>query len=146
MSSSETRRPTRVILLALIVLAVATWNGLRLGDAIFFWKTLEAYNSHPLYISISGGIWLISGLFLFWGIWMRKAYGWMATLIGTITYSAWYWFDRLFLQESHANWPFVLILNIIFLLLILLILFSNKTRRFFLRNAYERKPTNPRPA
>ena len=63
MSSPEVKRLIRVIILALLVLAVAIWNGLRLGETIFFWKTLEQYGAHPLYIAISGGVWLITGLF-----------------------------------------------------------------------------------
>jgi hypothetical protein len=139
------KRPFGVTFLAIIVVFAAVGNGLRLGEAIFFWKTLEEYGAHPLYIAISGGMWLIAGLFLVWGLWQGKAWGWVAALSGTVGYTAWYWLDRLFLQKPHANWPFALITNVIFLLLILIILFSRKTRRFFQRDVYERKPETPAP-
>ena len=132
-----TKRPVRVISLAIMLVFVAAWNGLRLGQTIFFWKTLQAYGAHPLYIAISGAVWLITGLLLAWGFWLGKAWGWAAVLAGTAAYTAWYWFDRLVLQQPHANWPFVLVANGVFLLIIFTILFSRRTRLFFKRDAYE---------
>jgi hypothetical protein len=119
------------------------WNGIRLGETIFFWKTLGQYGAHPLYIAINGAVWLIAGLLLLWGLWLGKAWGWAAVLGGTVGYTTWYWYDRLVVQKPHANWPFVLIGNIIFLLLIFTILFSSKTRRFFKKDAYEQKSKTP---
>jgi len=136
-------RPIRVTSVAIIVVFAAAWNGLRLGLTIYFWKTLEAYGAHPLYIATSGGVWLITGLLLAWGFWLGKAWGWAAALAGMVGYSAWYWFDRLVLQQPRANWPFVLVADIVFLLIIFAILFSRRTRLFFKRDAYERKPQTP---
>ena len=136
-SSPEVKRLVRVIILAMLVLVVAIWNGLRLGETIFFWKTLEYYGAHPLYIAISGGVWLIIGLLLAWGLWLGKSWGWAGALGGTVGYSAWYWFDRLVLQQPHANWPFVLVANLVSLLVIFAILFSRRTRLFFKRDANE---------
>jgi predicted permease len=119
------------------------WNGLRLGEAIFYWKTLAEYGAHPLYIAITGGVWPVAGFFLVWGLWQGKSWGWVAVLVGTVGYTGWYWFDRLVLQQPHANWPFVLVANIVCLLLILIILFSRVTRRYFKRDANDRKPKNP---
>ncbi len=136
-SFSEVRCPIRVYFLLLLVLVVAAWNGLRLGEALYFWKTLNEYGAHPLYISMSGGIWLIIGLVLAWSLWRGKTWGWLSTILATAGYSCWYWFDQLVLQEPHTNWPFVLTTNIILVLIILFILFSRKTRRFFMRHTHE---------
>ena len=140
MFSPKNKRPIRVNFLVIFVLWLAVCNGLRLGETIFFWKTLEYYSAHPLYIAISGAVWLITGLLLVWGLWLGKAWGWAAMLGGSAGYTAWYWLDRLVVQIPHANWRFVLIGNIVFLLLIFTILFSRQTRRFFKRDAHERKP------
>ena len=134
------KRPIRVYLLAIFVLWLAAWNGLRLGETIFFWKTLGTYGARPLYIAISGAVWLITGLLLTWGLWRGKAWGWAGVLAATAGYTAWYWFDRLVLQQPHANWPFVLIADLVSLLVIFTILFSRRTRLFFKRDANERKP------
>jgi hypothetical protein len=137
------KRPLRVTLLAVYVFLVACWNGLRLGSAIFYWKTLAEYGSHPLYIAISGGVWFIAGLLLAWGLWRGKAWAWIAATGSAAGYGCWYWLDRLVLQKPHANWPFALIFTIVSLLFILLILFSRNTRRFFQRDTHERKYENP---
>lgn len=143
MMSTKKVRSTSITLLALFFLWLAAWNGLRFGETIFFWKTLVIYGANPLYIAISGGVWFIAGLLLVWGLWFGKTWGWPAALAGTVGYNAWYWFDRLVLQKPHANWPFALIVNIVLLLLILTILFAPGTRRFFKRDANERKPQTP---
>jgi len=139
----RSKRPIRVYFLAIFILWLAAWNGLRLGETIFFWRTLETYGAHPLYIAISGGIWVVSGLLIDWGFFLGKAWGWAATLAGTLVYPAWYWFDRLVLQEPHANWPFVLVVNIVLILIIYSILLSRKTRLFFKRDVYERNLQTP---
>jgi hypothetical protein len=142
-SSPETKRPVRVTILALAVLVVAAINGLRLGEAIFFWKTLVKYDAHSLYIAISGGVWFVVGLLLTWGLWRGKTWAWVAAFGGAASYASWYWFDRLVLQTPHANWPFALIFTVVSVSLILVILFSHKTKQFFQRDIHERKSENP---
>ena len=138
MTDKKSPRPIVLSILVIFILWLTIWNGLRLGKVILFWKTLEDYGVSPLYISLSGVLWLIIGLLLIWGLWQGKAWGRITVICGSAGYSSWYWFDRLVLQEPHSNWPFVLIINIFILLLILFILFSRKTRRFFIkRENYE---------
>jgi hypothetical protein len=137
MIAPDIRRPARVTILVIAFLAGAAWNGLRLGNAIFFWKTLESRDVQPLYLAISGGVWLIIGILLAWGLWAGKSWARMAALGGVIGYYAWYWFDRLVLQQPHANGPFALVITIIILILTVLILFSPKTKRFFQKNIHE---------
>jgi hypothetical protein len=136
------KRPLRVTLLAVYVFLAACWNGLRLGSAIFYWKTLAEYGAHPLYIAISGGVWSIAGLLLAWGLWWGKAWAWIAALGCAAGYGCWYWLDRLILQKPHANWPFTLGASVIFLLFILFILFSRRPRQFLQSDAHERKSKN----
>lgn len=142
MTDSRVYRPIRISILAICVLWFTGVNGLRLGEAIYFWKTLEEYRLSPLYISLSGGLWLIIGLTLFWGLWQGKAWARIAVTCGTIFYAFWYWFDRLVLEEPHANWPFVLIANIILFLFFFSILFSQKSI-FYKREVHERQPETP---
>jgi hypothetical protein len=137
MEAAKPFRPIGVILLEILFLIFAAWNGLRVGETVFFWKTLIDYGTNPWYITLSGAIWLIVALILFWAFWYRKPWGRWAALAGILTYNAWYWYDRLVLQSPHTNWPFVLTANIIFLALVLIILISRKTRIFFKRDAHE---------
>ncbi len=134
MPKSETNhRPIRVTLLALLSLAIAIWNGLRLEQALVFWSILKEYQAEPgpLYTAICGGFWLLAGLFIVWGLWWGKAWAWFAALGGAAGYGSWYWFGRLVLQKPHSNWPFALVTTVIFLFIILLILFSSRDRKFF---------------
>ena len=132
MPKSETAyRPIRVTLLALITLAMALWNGLRLGQAIVLWNILDKYGRWPLYIAISGGLWFLGGIILFQGLWRRKFWSWSLAIGITLLYEFYYWLDRTLVQEQNANWPFALATSIIFLLIIMLILFSPQTRQYF---------------
>jgi len=137
------KRPYRILVLAIFIILFSIWNGLRLGETIFFWQTLATYGAHPLYFAISAAVWLAAGLLIAWSLLAGKAWGWAATLIGIVGYNAWYWFDRLVLQKPHANWPFVLTGDVIFMAIVLIILFSPKTRRYFKRAADERRSQTP---
>lgn len=123
-------RPGRVTILAILSFWISIWNGVRLVDAILFWKTLKSYGISPLYIAISGGTWLITGVFLGLGVGRGKVWSWAASFGGAAGFASWYWFDRLVLQEPRANWPFALGLTIFSLLFVALILFSRPTRIF----------------
>ncbi len=138
MNGKNKFRPIGIIILTAFILFYSAWNGLRLGEVFFFWKTLAKYGNHPFYIALSGGIWLTSGLVIAWGLWMSRTWCKLAAATGAITYTIWYWLDRLLLQEPHANWPFSLIVNIIILILIFLTLFSSKLSLLFMKNPYER--------
>ncbi len=126
-------RPNRITVLALCFIGVAIWNGLRFLEAIINWQILREYQSDPgpLYLAISGGFWFLVGASIFWGLWRGKAWAWYATIAGSAGYGAWYWLDRLVLQKPHSNWPFALSITIVFLLLVLLIMLSSRTRKYF---------------
>jgi Na+/melibiose symporter-like transporter len=136
MNMNLRNRPIRVTLLALLVLFFALLNLLRLGESIYFWKTLLEYGTQPLYLALSGGFWVIVCFLLVWGLWVGKRWIWLATVIGTVVYSVWYWLDRLLLQQPHTNNAFVLGATVVILLLIFLVLFSSRTRRYFLKESH----------
>jgi hypothetical protein len=131
----KNRRPTGVTLLALFVLGLALWNGLRLEKAIVFWSILKEYQTKPgpLYAAISGGIWLLTGLSIVWGLWQGKNWAWFSALIGAGGYGSWYWFDRLVLQEPHSNWSFALAFTILLAGFFTFILLNPKSRAYFSR-------------
>lgn len=136
-------RPNRVKLLALLCLWLAIWNGIRLSQAIFFWQTLETYHARPVYIAVSGGIWLLLGLALTFGLWHGKPWAWYAALGGAAGYGSWYWFDRLILQEPRPSWPFAIGVMVLLLVYVAFTLFTRPTRIFF---GNERRPQNSDPA
>jgi hypothetical protein len=132
-------RPFRVVLLVLLIVGMAGNYAFRMGEAIYFWKTLAEYGASPLYISLSGGFWFIFGLFIGWVLWFGKKWSRMVAIMGTTGYLSWYWLDRLVFQGQHSNWLFILLADIFFVMIIISILFSQKTRHFFQRDNYGRK-------
>lgn len=140
--SAPRRRPLRVTLLTFAALLLAGWGALRFGEAIAFWPVLREYGARPtpLYLAISGGVWLLTGLALAAGLWLGKNWAWYAALAAAAGCGLWYWCDRLFLQQPRANWPFALGVTLAALLSVFLILFSRSTLSFF---QVQRTPHEP---
>jgi hypothetical protein len=128
------KRPFRVTILVVIGVITAIGNGLRLCEALFFWRVLEEYNAYPLYVAISGGFWLIASVFITIGIIQGRTWAWAGTIGCVIVYWLWYWFDRLVLQVAHANWPFAIANTLLFVGFCALILFNSKTNAYFIKH------------
>jgi len=124
-------RPIRVSFLVIIILTIALSNGLRLCEAVFFWMVLTKYHSSPIYLAITGAVWLIIGSILAFEILRRKPWAWAGTIAGISCYATWYWVDRLEIEIPHANGPFALALTVLFLGISMMILFSKNTRGYF---------------
>lgn len=130
--------PFRVTVLIWVVLILTAWNALRLWTA-FAWKTQifeYALQTGPLYIGLTGAVWVIIGLGTLLGIGQPGKRSRLFILAAAVVYSAWYWLDRLLMQEKRSDWLFVAALN---LLLLIWVVFSTKSR-YFQREAYEREP------
>ncbi len=126
-------RPKRVTLFAFVAFFFAAWNALRLGEAIYLWKTLIEYGAHPWYIAITGAAWCMIGSFLVWGLWKGKFWAWLGAIITVVLYVAWYWLDRFFLQTPHANIQYSIFATSVLVLFFFFILFTPRTVRFFRR-------------
>jgi hypothetical protein len=132
-------RPSfRVTLLTWLVLITSAWNGLRLWTALAWRDALTEFSASPppIVTAISGGVWMIAGIVLVWGVWQKK--DWAANLlVGTASgYSVWYWVERLVWQNPHPNRSFAVIVN---LAGVVFILFN---ARLLSREAHERKIEN----
>ncbi len=145
MVKNRPKRTMSLTFLVILILCFAAWNGLRMSEAIFFWNSLAEYGAHPLYILMSGVIWFLIGLILGWSLWKGKNQGRIITLGAAVSYTLWYWLDRLILQKPHANWLFALIMSIALLLLVLFTLFSQKIRYYFKKDSNERKSKTTAP-
>jgi len=125
--------PNRIQILIMLLMVPTFWNGLRFAEALIFWKTLQEYGARPgpLYMAVSGGVWLVCGIALIAGIGKKKAWAWYATLGAATGYPVWVWADRLFVQKPHANWPFGLIATLTCMLLVVIIMITPRTRNYF---------------
>ena len=133
----KNRAPFRVTLLSLAVLMLTVWNLFRAWTAFAWWGVLAEFipKSGPLYIGLTGILWSALGLVLVWGLDGGRPWAPRLALGAGPVYTVWYWTDRLVLQTERANWPFILFVNLLVLVLIVVIYKSD----FFQREAYERK-------
>ncbi len=129
----KTRRPPGVQLLTALALVSAIWNCIRFAGAIRFWDTLTLYQNPggPLYLAVSGAAWAGLGFTFAWALWQRKAWAWGAALGFFLALEAWFWFDRLALQQPHTNNLFVLAANGLYFVFLLLVVFSRNVRNFY---------------
>jgi hypothetical protein len=121
--------PFRVTLLTWMVLSLTAWNFFRVWTAFAWRETLSEFapKPGPLYIGLTGAIWVTLGLFIFWAVARRKSWTPRLLIGSAAVYTLWYWADRLFLQTGRDNWPFTLIVN---LLLLGLTYFTIRTKFF----------------
>jgi hypothetical protein len=133
------KRPFRVTLSAWLVLLLTAWNAVRLWTAVAWWDVLVESSARqpPIITALSGAFWFVIGLILLWGILVGKAWAGKMLIAAAAGYSIWYWIERLIWQEPRPNWPFVVILN-----LIVLVLFFFTTKSMT-RETHERKNKNP---
>jgi hypothetical protein len=108
------RRSAVLIILAGITLAISLVGWLRLLVAIGGWNYLGeiAPAVLPVYLAISGMIWALIGMVSAVGIWFRKR--WALILLGcaVVSFTVWYWLDRLLLNanpDANANMLFSLV-------------------------------------
>lgn len=129
----KTRRPKGVKLLTALALVPTIWNCIRLAGAIRFWDSLSVYQATggPLYLAVSGAAWAGLGLVLALALWRGKAWAWGAALGFFLALEAWFWFDRLALQQPHTNNLFVLAANGIYFVFLMLVIFSRGVRNFY---------------
>ena len=136
-------RPLSVTLLALVVLCITVLNMARLVLVIVRWEFLaDLPGASPFYISLTGLIWGVAGIVLFWSLWRGLSWAVHLTRAMMLTYAAYYWLDRIFLSEQVAgspqgeiflplNWPFAITITAIVMVVIVWILSRPATKAFF---------------
>ena len=130
------RRPfaLRLISWMLVLWIVLGW--LRFAQALQNRELVLAYTSPGVlvYLVGEGLISGLAGLPALWGLNFRN--GWARWVIGgdALLYPALYWVERLFLWQddsSQSNWPFMLVLTLIWLGVVLWGLFGKASLAYF---------------
>lgn len=86
------------------------------------------------YLLGAGALWGLMGLPVLWGLTFRTAWARTAVGIAAVLYPAAYWFERLALwqdETGQANWPFMLVLTLLWLAVAGWGLFSRPGRAYF---------------
>ncbi len=129
-------RPWLVTFLALGVLMVAGIYLARLVRAIRLWE----FNSQlplsvsPLYLVVSGLVFSVAALLVFWGLWRGIAWAHRGTALFVLVVGLLYWIERGLLSRAAAarvNDMFVLGATILLIALAFLILSLPATSTFF---------------
>ena len=134
--------PVRMWLFLGLMVVATGWQVVRFATSIAWHVTLETYEPYPgpIYIGISGAFWTLTGLYLLWSLWRGKRWTRMTFLIAAGLYTAWVWADRLLLQpQLRANWPFDLVITIVFLILNTFLVLDPRNKIHLERETYERE-------
>jgi hypothetical protein len=124
--------PTTVTIVAIFVLFITSWNGIRIYSAIANWQVLKEFGANPGYILATGLFWTMAGLWLFRAIWEGRRYTIRAGLTTAGLYTLWYWCDRLIFQPSPApNISFSIVVTAIFLAFFIITLNIPASKGFF---------------
>ncbi|MBK8784216.1 MAG: hypothetical protein IPO22_21030 [Anaerolineales bacterium] len=121
------------VLIILISNVISAWTVLAWRDVL----TEFSASLPPIVAAIIGGVWVVTGCTLFWGIWQAKVWAGKMLLGAAISYTFWYWSERLFFQNPRPNTIFAVIVN---LGLFIIIYYAIKSMS---REAYERENENP---
>jgi hypothetical protein len=121
-----------VTILAVFVLFITSWNGIRTYSAIVNWQVLKEFGANPEYILATGLFWTIAGLGLFRAIWEGHRYAVRAGLTTAGLYTLWYWCDRLIFQLTPApNTLFSIVVSAVFLTFFIITLSIPASKGFF---------------
>ena len=138
-NTTRVHRPKRPLPLKLILWALVLWTllgWLRFGQALTE-RTLILSLLRPglyVYLVLAGLTWGLLGLPVIWGLIRKEIWTPVALKIVAVLYPALYWLERLlFWQDptAHRNWPFMLLLTLVWFGLVYWGLQSAHSRKFF---------------
>lgn len=130
----QRKRPLSVTLVLLGVLTLAGFNLLRFVASLQQWIFLDSLPTvHPVYLAVTGFLWAITGLVLVRGLWLGKQWSVRGTQAWVLLYSLYFWLDRWLVASNGSgyNWPFAVVMNCIFVVLVFWILSNRKAKAFF---------------
>lgn len=130
------RRPLalRLIFWMLLLWIVLGW--LRFAQTLQNRELVLAYTSPGVfaYLVGMGLVWGLAGLLALWGLNFRSRWARLVIGVDALLYPAFYWVERLFLwqdENSQGNWPFMLVLTLIWLGVALWGLFGKAGQAYF---------------
>jgi hypothetical protein len=136
------KRPFGVTLLLWMVLSLSAWGAVRLFTALRWWDVLYEFEARlsPLYLSITGAVWILAGGVLVLSMVRGKMWARPATLTSILLWLIEYWIERIFFETPRANLPFVLVGSAVILVIALIASFRQSTKSFFTRSEEHEQP------
>ena len=135
-------RPRRPILLTLILWVFVLWTvlgWLRFFGAITNRDLIREFTQGWVfwYLLGAGLVWGLAGIPVVVGLVWGAAWSLKLIPIAAGLYPLLYWVERLFIWQStlgRNNWPFMLVLTVVWMGLVVWVLASGRVRRYFARN------------
>jgi hypothetical protein len=119
-----------------MVLIISCTNLIRFIEAIRTWDFLASLPGvSPLYIALTGLIWVLVGFPLAWSLWRGHAQAPIATRILTLVFALYYWLDRLLIAQTvtaDSNWLFAAVATVVMILFIFWAL--GRSKKYFGNN------------
>lgn len=98
------KRPGAVTLLASGVLSLAIFNLVGLAQVLSTWEFLsEILPFPPVVMGLFRLLWGGAGLILAWSLWTGQPWAPRLTRLASLFYTAYLWFDRLYLTNPAAR-------------------------------------------
>ena len=136
------KRPFGVTLLLWLVLSLSAWGAVRWLAALRWWDVLAEFEARlpPLYLSISGAAWVLTGGVLLWGLFMGKQWTQLGIPVSICLWLLEYWIERVFFQSPRPNLPFAILASLLLLTVTLVSAFNLKTKSFLIRSEEHEQP------
>jgi hypothetical protein len=98
-----------------------------------WWNVLSEFDARlsPLYLSLTGVGWVITGSVLLWGLFSGKRWTPQAILAAIFLWLTEYWVERLFFESPRANFSFALIASVVLLVAALISTLNRPTKNYF---------------
>jgi len=137
----QKKGPRRPFVLTIVTLIFVLWivlGWLRFSEALTQRALIDEFSSPVIFwfLVSAGLVWGLAGLPVLLGLVTRAGWTIRWLWITGLLYPAIYWFERLFLWNdpgAQANWPFMLLLTLIWLGILIWVSLSNRVRQFFMK-------------
>jgi hypothetical protein len=132
-----------------MVLCLSAWGLIRLLATLRWWDILSEFKASlsPLYLSLTGAGWAVTGVVLLWSMWVAKPWSRLAIVVSILLWLAEYWIERLFFQQPRPNLLFTLAISALLLAVTFTSALNRSTKNFFTKSEeYEQSNENSAPA
>jgi hypothetical protein len=113
-------RPISVTLTLVMVLILSIWNLIKTWTALAWQNVLTEFSVSlmPEIVAVVSIMWILVSLILFLGILQKKVWS-KKVLVGTaLSYTVWFWSERLIWQNPKTNTVFTILINLVILIII----------------------------
>lgn len=128
-------RPFLVTLVAILVLTITGIHLVRFIQTLSWWDFLSSLpRISPVYLALTGLIWTLAGLPIFFGLWLGRPGLPKATRLLAVAYALYVWLDRLLVanvEYEMVNWPFAAALTALLLFIVLWTFSRPPVKAFF---------------